>query len=305
MATLAIIGAGAMGCLLAHKLSSVAEIWLLDGWQAQVTAINQHGLHYESASEQATSHPHATTNPSDIPACQAVLVLVKAHQTTWAAEQIKQLQGDPLVITLQNGLGNREHLAANLGSERVGQAVTSLGATLLGPGRVRHAGMGSTLFGRAPRPEVIGQIAGWFHAAGLPSEQHPDLDSIVWGKLIVNVGINALSALLRVPNGTLSTLPVARALVADIVAEAVAVAATRGITLPYHDPLGHVLAIAEATAANRSSMLQDVMRGSPSEIATINAAIVHEGQRLGIATPINQLLTRLIEAIDQSSQVRQ
>jgi 2-dehydropantoate 2-reductase len=131
-----------------------------------------------------------------------------------------------------------------------------------------------------------------------------DLDALVWGKLLVNVGINAISALLRVPNGALAEVPAVRDLVAQAVAEGVAVAEARGVQLPYADALQHTLDVVTATAANRSSMLQDVLRGSPSEIVTINGAIVREGERLGITTPVNATLTALVSALDATADRR-
>jgi 2-dehydropantoate 2-reductase len=328
-----IIGAGAMGSLLGFYLCEHAEVWLLDPWRAHVDTINASGLTRELDGAAETRHPHATADPAAIGPCDAVLVLVKAHQTAWAADQaslllkplgqveirdwrlesaayqfpISNLQSPiapTLVVTLQNGVGNRELLAEALGANRVGQGVTALGATLLGPGRVCHAGQGTTVFGSAPDPTGMGQLADLFRASGLPAEVGDDLDALVWGKLLVNVGINALTALLRVPNGALADTSEARELVAAAVAEAAAVARARGIRLPYDDPLEHTLAVARATGANRSSMLQDVLRGSTTEIATINGAVVREGQRLGVPTPVNQLLAALVAALDATADAR-
>src|SRR5262249_7428095 len=239
------------------------------------------GLSCELDGVETTRHPRAAANPAAIGPCDVVLVLVKSSQTAWAAEQALYLlnadarQADKacpewqrretkrqaekgqrvalsraLVVTLQNGLGNHELLAAALGEDRVGQGTTSLGATLLGPGRVRHAGQGVTLFGAAPNPGGMAALAELFRACGLPAEVSDDLDSLVWGKLVVNAGINALTALLRVPNGALATVAEARALMAGAVAEAVAVAQARGTPLPYDIPLAHVLGVARATGAN-------------------------------------------------------
>lgn len=304
-----IVGAGAMGSLLGFYLCARAEVWLLDPWREQVAAIEADGLSCELDGVATTRRPRAATDPAAIGPCDALLVLVKAQQTAWAAEQAQLLlnaergtlneeQRSALVVTLQNGVGNRELLAEALGAGRVGQGVTALGATLLGPGRVRHAGQGTTVFGTSPDRAGMAALADLFSACGLPAELSDDLDSLVWGKLVVNVGINALTALLRVPNGALAATPEARALVAAAVAEAVAVAHARGTALPYADPLAHVLAVARATAANRSSMLQDALRGSPTEIATINRAVVREGRRLGVETPVNRALADLVAAID-------
>jgi len=322
-----IIGAGAMGSLLGFYLSAAADVWLLDSWQAQVDAINAAGLCCELDGIAELRHPRAASDPAAIGACDIVLVLVKAHQTPWAAEQAQLLlkpadlaadqptsrQADhnrpasspeTLVVTLQNGVGNREALASVLGSARVGQGVTALGATLLAPGRVRHAGQGPTVFARAPDPAAMAALADLFNACGLPAELSDDLDALVWSKLVVNAGINALTALLRVHNRALATVPQARALLEQAVAEAVAVAQVHGVTLQVAEAQARVLAVAEATGANRSSMLQDVLRGSPSEIATINGAIVREGQRLGIPTPVNALLTALVAALDATAEMR-
>lgn len=304
---LAIIGAGAMGGVLASYLSEQAEVWLLDGWQTQVDTINREGLICEREDGEALSHPHAASDPAQIGPCDAVLVMVKAHQTAWAGEQAKSLlasSGSSVVVTLQNGVGNRDILAGILGDTVVGHGVTAHGATLVGPGRVRHAGQGMTTLGTAPDPAAMQRLAELFVASGLPAEVSENLDGLVWGKLVVNVGINALTALLRVPNGALVAVPELQALLEQAVGEALVVAAARGTQLPFEDPLAHVLSVARITGANRSSMLQDALRGSPTEIATINGAIVREGQRLGVPTPFNSMLVSLLQALDATASVR-
>lgn len=300
---IALIGGGALGSLLAYSLAPHAPIWMLTRWAEQVEQIQAHGLVCERDGVERAQAVRATSDPGEIGVADIALVVVKSHQTAWAAEMASQLSCR-LAITLQNGLGNREILAGRLGAERAGQAVTALGATLLGPGRVRHAGLGLTTFGAAPQPDLARALAGLFNQAGLPADLSDDLDALVWGKLVVNAGINALTALLRVQNGSLEHAPAILPLLQQVVAEAAAVAAARGVQLPYADPLAHVRAVARATAANHSSMLQDVLRGAPTEIDTINGAIAREGQRLGVATPANQILSRLIEAIDNTRTSR-
>lgn len=299
-----VIGAGAMGSLLGFYLSSAANVTLLDPWRAHVDAINAAGLRCEHDGTEDVRRLRATTSTADAGPCDIALVLVKAQQTPWAAQQAQIINPRLLAMTLQNGVGNSEALATVLGAERVGQGVTSLGATLLGPGHVRHAGHGPTVFGSAPNAEAAQALAALFTQCGLPAECTDDLDALVWGKLLVNVGINALTALLQVPNGVLAEEPTARSLLELAVAEAAAVAAARGVALPYADPLEHVLEVARVTGANRSSMLQDVLRGNPTEIATINGAVAGEGARLGIDTPMNTLLTALVTALDASRAER-
>lgn len=297
---IAIIGAGAMGCLLASYLDTQHTITLIDQWQAQIDHIRTHGLRRERDEHITTSHPHATTNPDDARDSDVVIVMVKYHQTAWAAEQATHaLATNGLCITLQNGIGGAEILSNVLGAQRVSQGVTSLGATLLEIGYVKHAGLGESVFASNHPSPHLPQLVNAFNDAHLPARQLADIDSLIWGKLIVNAGINALTAILRVRNGELDTHHGARQLVTAVINEAVAVAQAHCINLPYDDPVAHVLQVARATAENRSSTLQDVLRGSPSEIATINGAVVNAGFEVGVATPVNQLLTQLMHIIDE------
>ncbi|MDQ2995656.1 MAG: 2-dehydropantoate 2-reductase [Chloroflexota bacterium] len=331
-----IIGAGALGSLIAFYLSAHADTWLLSRRREQIDAINRNGLRRELNGIEDIRHPHAAADPAAIGPCDIVLVLTKSYATAWAAEQAAHLlkldtpcQGDKetrrqgatdsvdclspcllvspsltLVVTLQNGLGNRELLARRLGETYVGQGVTAQGATLLGLGQVRHAGQGRTVFGAAPDHARMATLVALFNASGLPAELSDDLDALVWGKLVVNAGINALTALLRVPNGALAASADARALMASAIAEAAAVAQARGTMLPYDDPLAHTLAIAQATSANHSSMLQDVLRGSPTEIDAINGAVEREGRRMGVPTPVNSMLAALVRALEATTGAR-
>ncbi|PDV99547.1 ketopantoate reductase family protein [Candidatus Viridilinea mediisalina] len=296
---IAILGAGALGGLIGFYLARVADVVLVDTWEAHVAAIKAHGLICEYAGQTEARSVCAVSEPHHVAPVPIALVLVKAHQTAWAARVAAQLlTPDGVAYTLQNGLGNYDMLAASLGAARVGQGVTTLGATLLGPGRVRLAGLGPTTLGSVPEAQRAAALAEQFSASGLATSVSTEIEGLIWGKLLVNVGINALTALLRVPNGALATSPEARQLLEAVVCEAAAVAAAKGLTLPYADPVAHTLAVAQATASNQSSMLQDILRGSPSEINTINGAIVREGERLGLPTPLNAMLTKLVLALE-------
>jgi 2-dehydropantoate 2-reductase len=299
---IAIIGAGAMGCLFGGKLSSAAEVWLIDPWAEHVAALETKGLELleldgsaQTLRVRVVPDANAIREPIDL-----ALIFVKAHQTEWAAQQAARiLSAQGLVLTLQNGLGNLETIANAVGAARAVQGVTAHGATLLGPGRVRHAGVGAThIATRRDIAERAQAITALFNQVGFETHLSDNLDTLVWGKLVVNAGINALTAILRVPNGLLAEIPAARALLEQAVVEAVAVVQAKHIELPYPNAVERVVNVARATAANRSSMLQDVLRGAPTEIRVINGAVVREGEHVGIPTPVNRLLTQLVEAIE-------
>ncbi|MCP4540980.1 MAG: 2-dehydropantoate 2-reductase [Chloroflexi bacterium] len=304
---IAVAGVGAMGSLFGGKLSAVAAVTLLDPWVEHVDTMQRDGLCITELEGGETIVPvTATIDPSAVPEADLVIIFVKAHATRQASQWAsKFLVSDGLALTLQNGIGNAEMMAEVLGAERVVAGVTSHGATLLGPGRVRHAGSGPTHI--VTRPEIAPKLAivtEIFERSGFEVHLSDDLDSLVWGKLVINVGINALTSILRVPNGQLVEISAAGELMAQAVAEAVAVCHAKGITLPYDDPLNRVQGVARATATNRASMLQDVLRGVPTEIGVINEVIVREGGRLGVPTPVNEFIVTTIRAIEGSYKVR-
>lgn len=299
-----IIGAGALGSLLGFYLSQHADLCLFTNWPEQIATVRAKGLVCERDGQQQSHSVQISDDPSTFGTCDLVLVLVKSAQTSDAVTRIRPLLGShTAVLTLQNGLGNRELLAEQLGV-MVWQGVSALGATMLGPGLVRHAGNGTTLLASTPAHPALAHVAELMNRSGMPCELSDQLEQVVWGKLLANVAINALTAILRVPNGILAQSPHANELMRQAVAEAVAVANAQQITLPYADPFAHVQQIVAATSANRSSMLQDVLRGAPSEILAINAAVVRLGQQLGVATPTNAVISTIIQAIDETIAYR-
>jgi len=301
---ISIIGSGAMGSLFGGLLSRAGhDVVLYDVFTEHVEAIRRDGLAIEQAgsSEVITVRPAATTDPADTRGADVMIVFVKSTATEEAARQFAPLAGPrTIALTLQNGLGNEAILRKHFGLERTAAGVTSQGATFLGPGRIRHAGRGPTHVAMASgsHRRLVG-LATALAQAGFETHVESDVAGLVWSKLVINVGINALTALVGRPNGRLLDLEETRSLMADLVAEAVAVAKARGVTLTYADPLATVYEVAKKTGANRSSMLQDFDRGRESEIEFMNGAIVREAAELGIPVPVNAAVTRLIRAIER------
>lgn len=297
----AVVGGGALGSLLAAKLAPLLDLWLITGWAEQAAAIRRSGLTLiELDGSETQTAVQVAERAEDLPvAVDLALIAVKSHDTPRAAQKAAQvLAPDGLALTLQNGLGNLEVIAQVVGPARAAQGVTAMGATLLGPGRVRFAGAGPThLAGSAEQAARLDAVAHIFRQAGFETYCTADVAGLVWGKLVVNAGINALTALLRVPNGVLLEQPAARSLMAAAAQEAAAVAAAQGITLPFADPVARVEQVARATAANRSSMLQDVLRQAPTEVDVINGAVARLGHRWGVPTPVNNVLVELVAAL--------
>ncbi|MFQ5401218.1 MAG: ketopantoate reductase family protein [Anaerolineae bacterium] len=303
-----IIGIGAMGTLMAAHLHEFAEVIVIGNWPAQLAALGADGLTLHHPDGRVTRRPIRATNRLEaIGQVDLALILVKSHQTDRAAAQARQLLPPPgLALTLQNGLGNLEKVVQAVGEERAALGVTAQGATLLKPGHTLHAGHGPTHLVRATRQRggiSVADVAVLFNRAGLETHLVNRGDSLLWGKLAINAGINPLTALLRVPNGFLAENEEARRLMSAAAQETAAVAKAQGIALPYPDAARRAWEVAQATAANHSSMLQDVLRGRPTEIDVICGEIVAHGRRLGITTPINEKLLQLIHSLERDQEL--
>ncbi len=306
---IAVIGAGAMGSLFGAMLSRVADIYLIDKSEKHVQAITEKGLVIEKkdGSSEIFQGLFATTNPESVKAeIDLAIIFTKSCQTKEAVRSAKPLLGKKgLALTLQNGLGNADIIADIVGKDRTVAGVTSHGATLLGPGHIRHAGEGATYLAGSPENlPFLQKIAEVFNAGGIHTTLSENLDSLIWGKLIINVGINALAATLRVPNGVLGITPACEKIMAYAVSEAVRVADALGIKLPYNNHIEQVKTVCANTAGNRASMLQDVLRGARTEVGVINRAIAEKGKMLGIPTPYNIFLSEIIEALEATAEHR-
>jgi 2-dehydropantoate 2-reductase len=296
---LLIVGTGALACLFAARLAAAGvQITLLGTWTEGLEGLRARGVRLEKVDGSADAFPvRATDNPADCEGARLALVLVKSWQTERAATQLAAcLAPDGLALTLQNGLGNRERLASALGPSRVALGVTTTGATLLGPGKVRPGGEGTLSLGAHPRLE---SLAALLEQAGFAIEIVPEADDLLWSKLVINAAINPLTALLHVPNGELLARPSVRPLMAAAAREAAAVATALDRRLTYPDPVAMAEAVARRTATNHSSMYQDVLRGAPTEIDAICGAIVTAGEGCGVPTPVNWTLWLLIKALNE------
>lgn len=294
--SLLIVGTGALASLFGARLAAAGvHVTMLGSWPDGLAALRQRGVRLVEADGAQRVWPvRAVADPAECRGISYALVLVKAWQTGRAAQQLAAcLAADGMALTLQNGWGNRETLEQALGPQRVALGITTLGATLLAPGVVRAGGQGPVTLGSHPR---LQPLAGLLAAAGFEVRLAEDVAGLAWGKLVINAAINPLTALLRVPNGDLLERPEARELMGLAANEAAAVGLSQGLRLPFADPVAAAEDVACRTAANHSSMFQDVQRGRPTEIDAICGAVVQAGQRVGIVTPVNRTLWLLVKA---------
>jgi 2-dehydropantoate 2-reductase len=297
-----IIGAGAIGSLFGGLLTlSGEDVWLVSTGKAHVDTMRSAGLTIERGEKLQTVRVNATSDVTSLGKADLVLFFVKTYQTEKAVSDSLILQKESTIfLSLQNGLGNEEAICKKVDRRKVILGVTGQGATYLGPSHIRHAGWGETQIGELEggMTERANQIAQIFQKAGISTRVSSKIQDVIWEKLFVNVGINALTALTGLKNGQLLDYPETVRLMEALVFEAVEVAKRKGMGIE-GNPIEKVKAVAEVTRGNRSSMGQDFDHRRKTEIDAINGAIVKEAERLGISVPFNQAITDLVKVIEK------
>jgi len=298
-----IIGPGALGCLLAGLLSKKVEVFLLDKDSKRAERLTQQGIFCEGVSGKWQAKVPVITDVAQAGEVDLVIFCVKSYDTKRALATVKDVIKDrTAVLTLQNGLGNVEVLSEVINPDNVIAVSTSLGVTLREEGKIFYAGEGTTLIGNMDGtiPVALKQVREIFNDSKIETKVSRDIKHVIWSKLVINVGINALSAVTGLKNGQLIECEHTAELLRAAVTEAVKVAKKARVKLLFDDALAKVEAVCEATAGNTSSMLQDVLNRKRTEIDFINGVIVRQGKSAGIPTPVNATLLNLVKAIESN-----
>jgi 2-dehydropantoate 2-reductase len=239
----------------------------------------------------------AELSPADLSEVDLVIFTVKSYDTEEAARLHKSnIDAGSVILTVQNGLSNAEILSKVFGREDVLAGTTTEASFLVGPGDVVHTGKGKTWVGE-PNAMLSTRCAGIakvFGRAGIKTVASRNIQGVIWSKTIVNSAVNPVSALTHLPNGALVDVSGLKEVMLGVIREGVAVSKSTNIRLEPDDPSKLLSRVLKATASNRSSMLQDVEKGKPTEILQLNGAIAELGKWHKIPTPLNQLLTSLV-----------
>ncbi len=284
-----VMGAGAVGTYVGALLAGTYDVVLI-GRPDVADAINDHGIRVSGKTELHV-RAEASTDTAALEGCEIVLLTVKSYDTAEAAGLVAKATPMAMLVTLQNGLDNDESVKRSAPGLKSCAAVTSFGVTYLGPGHVRHAGVGETVIGRmASSPSEAQRTAGILTEGGLPMTYMDNIRGHVWLKGIVNHCINPLTVIHRCKNGVLLEHEEYRDHMNCLCAEAIAVVRAMEITLPTDDVLGRVVEVARLTADNRSSMLQDVDREKRTEIDSITGHIIRSGTKLGLELSLSSFV---------------
>jgi len=305
----AVVGAGALGCLFGGMLARSEVPVTLIGRPAHVTAIRQHGLRFESLGITETIPVTAVENMGAVRGAALVLFCVKSSDTDDAAGAMApHLDGHAVVLSLQNGVDNVERIRAQVPNV-VLPGLVYVAAQMTGPGSVHHTGGGNLTIGRLAafaRDEesdrrLLEDIVALFTRAGVKVTISPRVEVDLWTKLVMNCAYNAISALTGSQYGRMVALPEIRAVMTDAVNEVVAVAAAKGVRLP-DNLVDAAIRLADGMPVTISSTAQDLLRGRRTEIDHLNGYVVRAGEALGIATPVNRTLNALVKLAEQKSK---
>lgn len=292
-----IIGSGAMGTLFGYHLASQCEVTMLDSNRAILDEIQRNGG--LSVNDAPPRNVRVGRASRELYGSNFVFLFVKAVDTLRALRPFAgELSPSTPIVSLQNGVGNEDAIKTALGGAvPVVLGITTESSNTVAPGCVRSSQEGATIIGSGgASPATSRSVAELLAKSGMKASVVYDIRPHLWGKLVANAAVNAVSALLDCDSGEILKDPNAARLAEALAEEAAAVAAALKINLPFANPWQYVTEVIAVGADSKSSMAFDLESGHPSEIDHINGAVCAAGRRTGVPTPYNDAMVRLIKA---------
>ncbi|MGZ8311636.1 MAG: ketopantoate reductase family protein [Allosphingosinicella sp.] len=302
MRDVVIVGAGAMGCLFGARLSeSGANVTLVDVDETRLAALRRDGVTLRDDRGERNVPVRAdlaacTAGPADL-----VMLFTKGMHSAAAIRSVAHFAGPGTVaLTLQNGLGNAETIAQVFAPEHVLIGMTDFPADLEGPTHIVSRGEGHVLLGGyVPAAEAAaGPVAELFNRAGLSARVDPDVRVAVWEKVAFNAALNAMAAVTGLDVGGLDR-PSGRRIAAAVAGEVVVVAAAQGLGLDRGRIESRIDFALRHHREHKPSMLQDRLAGRPTEVDSINGAVVRLAESAGVAAPVTALLADLVRLVEK------
>jgi 2-dehydropantoate 2-reductase len=303
-----VIGAGAIGSVLGGFMALSGHKVALVGRAPHMEAIRRQGLLIGGIwGEHVVRNLSAFTTADDLPweDWELAIIATKSNDVAAATKQIlPYLSDSTLALSVQNGLGGLEAVCEIVGQHRALGGRVIFGVETIAPGEVRVTVYADKVVLGSPGNHVeyqrIEEIAQAFTRAGIPAEATKEIEKFIWGKVLYNCCLNALSALLEVNYGELVEHEETRRIMSEVIVEIFAVAQKRGVVLDWNSPMEYqdllFGRLIPDTYEHRASMLQDILNGKRTEIDSMNGAVAALAEQLGLDTPANHLLTRLIKA---------
>ncbi|HVA10991.1 MAG TPA: 2-dehydropantoate 2-reductase [Candidatus Dormibacteraeota bacterium] len=297
-----IVGGGAVGLTYAACLANTADVFVKTRRQDQAEKIVNEGISLsQDETEETFSGIGASADPAGLSACDVVIITVKSFDAVAATKEIASfLSPNAEVVSLQNGLEALGMIRANIENpDRVFAGVTYIGGSRLDDRSVK--------LGNNRKTVVDAQAGKLIEALGQTKyrvEPSANIDQAIWDKMVLSTTQNALSAVTNLTLGEMVLSEDCLNIAAKLLAEFEAVAKAEGITFDY-DLMEKIKdnwkgMDAMKLSSFRPSMWQDIHNGRRTEIDAINGAISKLGEKHGIPTPYNSMITSLIKALQKS-----
>jgi 2-dehydropantoate 2-reductase len=296
-----IVGAGAVGCYFGGMLARAGIPVILIGRAPHVDAIRKDGLFLQRKDFEEYVRVDASTDITAVRQGTIVLLCVKTIDTESAAAALAPYVGpDAVVVSFQNGVDNAERIQRAIGIPAI-PAVVYVACAMTGPGRVTHNGRGDIVIG--PRSVITDRISGLFNAAQIPCRVSQNIDGELWTKLLMNCAYNAVSAITHSQYRALKEDTEIQNVMKELIREVVDVGTAAGVVLPNAEQMIEAATrLGESMADATSSTEQDLGRGRPTEMDSLNGYIVRRGRELGVSTPVNTTVYALVKLIERQSQ---
>lgn len=302
-----IVGSGAIGRLFGSFLiQGGSEVTLIDIDQSILGALREKGIGLlekdEEQPDNAGAFPvQALHSAASLSEADLVLLLVKSQATRAAVQDVAHLINDDCpLLCIQTGLGNLEVARAIVPEKNILLGITYMSGIALSDARVRKGPHATTFVGEldgsfSPRLEIIKEL---FCRSGLETQMVKRIVSRLWSKVIIYSAINPVSAILQVPNGSLVSRTESITLMKRLLDEGIAVAGAHGIELVHPDLYEVLFESCEKSASNLSSMLQDILNETATEIDAQNGAIARYGEEHGVSVPTHRTMVELIKLLE-------
>lgn len=321
----AVLGSGANGSSIGADLHAAGvDVTLIEQWPAHVEAIRASGLVIRMPDRELRVEPrilHLCQVAELRERFDVVLLLVKAYDSRWATELIKPVLAERgLVAAVQNGMSTRD-VAEVVGADRTMGTVIEISSTMYDPGIVeRHSGPDRSWFavGALPGSRGVGreeEVAALLRHAGTVAVV-ADIEATKWMKIVSNATVLVPTASLGLPMLDALATPGMREVMVHAGQEALDVGNALGHPiLPIFglspsdvarpetvvETLLDTLYAGFVRAGATTTILQDWTKGRRSEVDDINGAVVREGRRLGVPTPVNAAVVELAHRIEEGS----
>lgn len=309
MKRILVVGAGAIGGLYAARLARVADAVVLDSNREHVDAIRRDGLTLSGSTRSVTRlQAFASAAEMGLQRFDAAIILVKSQATEAAFRSIEPLlEGRPLLVTFQNGMGNEERLMESSDLD-VAHGVSFEAARYDGPGRVEHLvhGEESWLGPARGKVESVAWLGELMTKSGLPTKVVADPRGAIWGKFIFNSVMNPVGAIVQGVNAARYEVPEMRALIDDMAAECVRVAEVLGIRLEF-DPMYLVKKFRSGEvplSKHAGSMAQDLEAGRETELESMTGYVVRKAKELGVPVPVTESVYRMAKGVEYAARAK-